>query len=310
MRHVDFDPENLPEDLKQEWSDWMEKARKATVAAIDDWESAGKVQWKQPVWSELKKWLLEHVFYDKCAYCETRAVRDPGDAEHFRPKGSVAQTAPPNGSKSKTRVRVKTPDDKEADHPGYFWLAYNWRNLLPACNDCNSSEGKMDQFPVKKGHRFLVELKAEDLSTLKDTPHPSVKWPGWYYLGPRDLNQREAPLLLHPYFDAPERHLKFGYAGIEAAVDNSEMGKYSIQVYNLDEDKLRQERQQAQSAAWLKYQVASGSRNGTPEENFQAARDAVMDYIQGTRPYSAAVCDWIELNDRRNIRGNAAGGTT
>src|ERR1043166_3748097 len=47
---------------------------------------------------------LEELFHHKCAYCETQATAGfDWDVEHFRPKGRVLE---------------------RADHPGYYWLAY------------------------------------------------------------------------------------------------------------------------------------------------------------------------------------------
>ncbi|WP_314961798.1 hypothetical protein [Bradyrhizobium cosmicum] len=59
---------------------------------------------------------LEELFHGKCAYCESLyASQAPVDVEHYRPKG-----------------RVK---DEHA-HPGYWWLASEWTNLLPASITC------------------------------------------------------------------------------------------------------------------------------------------------------------------------------
>ncbi|MEF9674035.1 hypothetical protein QNM99_25505 [Pseudomonas sp. PCH446] len=38
------------------------------------------------------------------------------DVEHYRPKGAVSE---------------------DASHPGYWWVAMDWDNLLPSCIDCN-----------------------------------------------------------------------------------------------------------------------------------------------------------------------------
>jgi hypothetical protein len=32
---------------------------------------------------------------------------------------------------------------------GYYWLSYEWTNLLPSCHECNSVEAKGDKFPIK-----------------------------------------------------------------------------------------------------------------------------------------------------------------
>lgn len=50
----------------------------------------------------------------KCAYCETKFTHSsPGDVEHYRPKAGYQQavTEPLRG-------------------PGYYWLGYEWSNLL------------------------------------------------------------------------------------------------------------------------------------------------------------------------------------
>ena len=60
---------------------------------------------------------LEDLFHGKCAYCESfYAAQAPVDIEHYRPKGAV---------------------EDDPDHPGYWWLAMAWENLLPSCIDCN-----------------------------------------------------------------------------------------------------------------------------------------------------------------------------
>jgi hypothetical protein len=306
MRHVEFNPASLQGNLREEWLAWEKKAIQATLDAIEEWERTGTVTWRQDIWSEWKRWLLENVFNNKCAYCETRAVRDPGDAEHFRPKGRVSVAEPLSGGKKKLKkIRIIDPSGKEIDHPGYFWLAYNWKNLLPACRDCNSSEGKRDQFPIEKEHVFLMPLTARDLQRMRSAL-PSMRWSGYFYLDPDDLDKIEGRLLLHPYLDHPETEVRFGFRGIEAPAEGSRKAVVSIEVYKLDADTLRQAREGEQTAGFNRFLMAMGARLGTPDENFQAACDAVRDYIIGKGTYSAAVCDWIEANFRR-IRQAAAG---
>lgn len=54
-----------------------------------------------------------------CAYCESK-IGGVGarEVEHYRPKGGIKDVG---------------------DHPGYWWLAHDWENLLPTCRDCNKS---------------------------------------------------------------------------------------------------------------------------------------------------------------------------
>lgn len=72
--------------------------------------------------------------HGKCAFCEAKIGHiSYGDIEHFRPKGGVRQTS---SSPLKT--------------PGYYWLAYEWTNLLLSCQLCNQ-RFKANHFPLEKG---------------------------------------------------------------------------------------------------------------------------------------------------------------
>jgi hypothetical protein len=302
MRHIDFDPASLQGPLKDEWIAWDAEAQAATAEAIKQWEESGTVELKAAVWGKLKRWLLKNVFHNKCAYCESTQIRDPGAADHFRPKGSVTIFVTLGKKRRKKKIKVKGPTDVEVDHPGYFWLAYHWKNLLPACFVCNST-GKSDLLPTAKAHLLLVRLDEPAALQLGSACRKSEKWSDYYYLSPEELNRLEDPLILNPYVDRPENHLRFGHAGIEAPVDESEKGKNSIETYHLHTDTLRQARQAAQEAAVTSYLIAMANcRGGSEVQLFEAGKSAVADYIRGVRPYSAAACDWVELIAHRRIR--------
>ncbi|WP_296947347.1 hypothetical protein [uncultured Massilia sp.] len=69
--------------------------------------------------AEVKNRLVQ-THFGKCAYCETRILSvSHGDVEHFRPKAKYT-------GESQTGT-------------GYFWLAYDWRNLFLACDMCNET---------------------------------------------------------------------------------------------------------------------------------------------------------------------------
>ena len=136
---------HITKSPRAEWEGWVSLARDATESVIKQWEdwkaNPGNPpaefvpQWEDYVWKGIRDWLLKYVFYNKCAYCETTEVGYISDAEHFRPKGQV---------RNKSGI-VKTFDVdgvSEITHPGYFWLAYHWQNLLPSCNTCNRYGGK------------------------------------------------------------------------------------------------------------------------------------------------------------------------
>lgn len=162
------------------------------------------------------KQALERTFGGKCAYCEgSYEGRHPVDVEHYRPKGGYIFT------------------DGKLKSPGYYWLAAEWKNLLPSCIDCNRrrkhrirggeirSAGKANLFP-------LVDERARATA-------------------PRE-ERNEKPLLLNPCDDHPERHLVFddqGYVDPKRGRGDrlDARGKASIEVYGLDRDGLVRSRQ-------------------------------------------------------------------
>lgn len=194
------------------------------------------------------KTALHALFHGKCAYCESYyQAQAPVDVEHFRPKAAV---------------------EGEDDHPGYWWLAMNWENLLPSCIDCNRRRRQETPAP-KVSLSELHDAVMETINTGKKDAFPIA--------GPRaaaeaDDIEREAPYLLDPCRDNPAEHLEFYInhdrpiglvlpktlsGGTEAVPDtgntgaivsgaqarkNAVRGAVSIQVYGLNRLGLVQER--------------------------------------------------------------------
>lgn len=105
-------------------------------------------------------------YHNKCAYCE-RICK--ADIEHYRPKKKVSN---------------------EEDHDGYYWLCYEWSNLIPSCITCNRDGGKHNKFPIL-GTRVneppkLLNDNELDLDKFKANNHPLID---------------ETPYLLHPEVD-------------------------------------------------------------------------------------------------------------
>ena len=298
MKYITFDPTKLTGDQANWWKDWQTRADEATLAAIDAWERGEEFKFKEAIWGDLKQWLLANVFHGKCAYCETKAVRFPGHAEHFRPKGRVDVRDPATGKS--VPASVEWPDGKIATHPGYFWLAYHWKNLLPACQDCNSGRGKQNQFPLAPAHQptLVAKLAAAQATKLAARARASVKWKQRYYLDPDALDELESPQILNPYVEDPRRHLRFGEGGIVAAVDDSMKGNESIRVYQLDDDNLRAERQKQQKAAELKFKAMLGGSIASgvaPATALEAANGALAGFLSGEEPYSVAALDYMDI---------------
>ena len=299
MIHVTFEPDKLTGAQRLEWDAWQLKAEEATQKIIDAWEewrqkgSPGEFDYKldQKVWAQLKEWLLDNVFFDKCAYCETRVLRSSYHAEHFRPKGRVTVKV----KNQFTAVKTQDEEGKEIEHPGYFWLAYNWANLVPSCNDCNTARGKRDQFPVKKAFIAVKRFTDVEAANLKRNLIESPLRKGVYFLQPEDLNILEEPLLLHPYVDDPTEHLVFGDFGMVTAREDetgnpSEKGEQSIKAYDLKAEKLRIARQIAQETVLREYSVEFTRGHAILRaDRVKAAKASIDGYRQGKEPYSAAV---------------------
>ena len=145
-------------------------------------------------------------FYGKCAYCEGRiGSTQPGDIEHYRPKGRVTH-------ENRSPVMVTAKGGRKVPHPGYYWLAYEWTNLLYACSDCNRINTKQyGGQPVGKGARFPVEGK-----------HATE--PG--------EEKKERPLLLNPMVDKPDEHLSIDRTGI--ITEKSKRGQVTIRILGLN----------------------------------------------------------------------------
>lgn len=296
MIKVNFDPKTLTGDRKKEWDEWSARAEAATEKIIGQWESwkDSRREWEKKregkapefdpnfdntVWAGFKDWLLKHVFHNKCAYCETPVIGFLGDAEHFRPKG---------------RVR----DTKVIDHPGYFWLAYHWKNLLPACEICNRYSGKKDLFPVRKTHVAVSQLTIKEIDDLIYRMRKSQQQEDIFYLEPDDLDRIEERLLLHPYEDEPEQFIHFQVGGIAAPWEDDPRAEASINVYDLNNQQKIMARGREQRDGLKRYFNLLSVVNDEDEEmeaSKTAARALKKEYYEGWRPYAVATFDYIHF---------------
>lgn len=186
--------------------------------------------------------LNEH-YLGKCAYCE----RDcKAEIEHYRPKKRVAE---------------------DKTHPGYYWLCYEWSNLLPSCHDCNTAGGKGSQFPIQ-GTRVASPLKLAggslDLSRLAPHSSPLID---------------EKPYLLHPEIDDPTRFLGteldprgegvrlFGMDG------PGQRGDLTIRICNLNRSDLKINRLRVVNDSVKKINLVFGllADGSLKRENFEKA---------------------------------------
>ena len=313
MRTIRFDPAGCTDQVARDWwARWLSRADKATDAALDRWKAWYETPpdkktgarppfdpgLQQVIWSDLKKWLNEHLYHFHCAYCEgpLEADRYEGDAEHFRPKGRITWR---DAAGAVHVARCRLPDDSEIDHPGYFWLAYDWRNLVPACASCNSGAGKVDQFPAVSAHVLHADEATAGVAPGQSPPRADAlgafRQLRRYFLPPARLDALESPLLLNPLNPTPERepggHLRYGIGGLVVALDGSELGRASIKVYQLEREKLRIRRQKAQEVLQMSYHSAM-QRGGAGA--LQDARDVLAEYRTGQAEHATAALDALD----------------
>ena len=237
MRKVDYN-RFLQGDTFESWRKRAERARNRLFEVV---EREGAPQFNKKIWTDLKDDFLSPGNFGKCMYCE--GIYDAGnysDAEHFRPKAKVTE----NGT--------------EIDHPGYYWLAYEWQNLLLSCTQCNSSPGKQNEFPIA-GRR--VQNPDAD---------PGTWW---------EKLKVEKPLLLHPYFDDPEEHFDAGQYG--ALEGKTKRGRATIEVCALNRTKLMRDRRRAEEilANRLKKLIDKLMDNDSLDDEIFGAEDAFSIYL-------------------------------
>ena len=145
---------------------------------------------------------LKGLYKNKCAYCEKLCFYPR--IEHFRPKGRVIGNQPlPNG---------------------YFWLCYEWTNLLPSCHECNSIEAKGDKFPIRGVRKYTFPLSGnpQNLCLIQN-------------LYSSNYLTEEDPFYIHPeYCDDMWTHFDFDKNGKMIGV--SDYGIKMVSDFKLDDE--------------------------------------------------------------------------
>lgn len=202
-RKANFEVPSSLTDTKNE----LEKIAKGDKTLIKDKYYKGEYKDGGKTKFEVRE-TLKKIYHNKCAYCEIKEYKP--EIEHYRPKKEVA------GLKN---------------HPGYYWLCYEWTNLIPACRYCNTEGGKGNKFPVR-GKR--------------------VSKPEFYSNGRLNKNKCKAgksplkdelPYLLHPEVDSPEVCFLFRKNGRIVGKDNNNQGRETIKICNLNRQNLLYRRQ-------------------------------------------------------------------
>ena len=223
MRYINVEMLELPHgwqdrantalsELRQEISQAEARARAAeqdVVAARKKAIGLGlQVPTRMGLWRELRD-ALGALTGGKCWYSESRNPTADKNVDHFRPKNRVHE---------------------DANHEGYWWLAFQWRNYRYASQWCNQRRvdsgggtrgGKADCFPLCQGS-FRARSEVDDY-------------------------EREEPELLDPIDPEDWRLLTFRQDGYPTAAREPGSVEYqrattSIEVYHLHCNELVKER--------------------------------------------------------------------
>lgn len=147
---------------------------------------------------------LETLYHNKCGYCETDTTAGASmQVEHYRPKAKVTE---------------------DATHGGYYWMAYEWSNLLLSCAKCNNK--KRNHFPVQ-GVRM-----AEPILNAEGIPNDGFR------LANSATLLLEQPLLLHPEIDTVEDFFIFKPDGTIEAFNLNPRAIATIKICGLNRKEL------------------------------------------------------------------------
>lgn len=159
---------------------------------------------------------LESVYKNKCAYCETK-IEPVATAhiDHHRPINTYIG---------------QYPNGQRQDHLGYYWLGYEWTNLVLSCPACNGTKSS-------KYHLVNPESRLQDAPPLVNN-RPNYP----EHLVNSATVAQENPYLINPEIIDPDLHLTINYFGLLEPIDNSQYGKATIDTCDLNWDPLYQNR--------------------------------------------------------------------
>ena len=146
------------------------------------------------------KQTLKTMQHNKCCFCESKFSHIAyGDVEHFRPKAGYKQ------------------NQQDTLHkPSYYWLAYQWDNLLLSCQICNQRY-KKNLFPLLN-------------PTVRARNH-------------QDSIEDETPLLINPTKVNPEDYISFRQE-VAYSIDDNPYGEVSIDGLGLNRTELEEKRRE------------------------------------------------------------------
>lgn len=186
------------------------------------------------------KTALVAMQHEKCAFCEAKPLHvSDGDVEHFRPKGAVRQA-----------------DSEPLERPGYYWLAYEWGNLLFACERCNRRH-KKNLFPLTD--------------------------PGRRTRSHRDASVHETAIFIDPAAEDPERYI--GYRDhVPIAIGGNPRGEQTIDALGLRRPELNADREK--HLAVLKTLLEIATNSDVPHDLRRRTQTLLTTFVANEAEYS------------------------
>ncbi len=234
---------------------WFTKADGATKKAIKE---GPKHKIRDDVYGDDRvRAALRELFHDKCAYCEILLPERDWPIDHFRPFGRVRD---------------------EPGHPGYYWLAYEWTNLYPACTMCNGPRKEKPSWENPQGGPTGGKW---DRFPLGD-PNSRAKTH-------TDKVRREDRLLLDPCHDDPFEHIDYSIDGQILARSNSLKGEKTIAILRLQRTFPKKRRKDMIGAAIRILRLIKEMKKEGNTSQAQLLGDFLQESLSGDHvPFSAA----------------------
>lgn len=225
----------------------FDNSKKDYTNGVKKFDFDSSIYGDSSVKNELKK-----AQHGKCAFCESKITHiSYGDVEHFRPKGGF-----------------KNDEKDTLSNVGYYWLAYEWTNLLLSCQICNQRY-KKNLFPLSN-KKSRAKNHKEDIS-------------------------KEKLVFINPYEEDTRNHIGFNK---ELPFGKTKRGKITIESLGLDRKELNEQR-------LIKFKtletinslilVANNTGNSSLTEIIQA-KDYLVSLTNSNSEYSAMIDDAIKAN--------------
>lgn len=246
----------------------LQAAQDAVLAEGDRRRRAQLIKDNAHRWTALRE-AFEAASDGKCWYTECKSPGADNDIDHFRPKGKVRE---------------------DRQHPGYYWLAFDWQNMRLSCQRSNRPRiapgarvagGKSTRFPL-----LATGVRANAAGDDLRLEHPALL----------DPTEPGDPILLSflPNGEIDLSPQFRGNAVAEAKIDASRLGLHlnwpkfvegRMTLYNLIERLVRRGEREA-PADYL----------GMPQAS-QAFKDVIGDLkrlMNPTAEYAAAAKVYVE----------------